>query len=404
DTRGDEQFGRISETRFTVNGFGAMLNLKPISPVRIEDNSSPSAWGHIENPTPVRALVYLVTEHTTFFNLCAFSFPSNHTDYIAPGHIFESSSDVTAEAMRYQADAMDCILQFGRDGIIDMQRNLVQDNDTARNAADVIATFTPDDFESFTIDFDPNKQIKFYQLHAGVYNTATGTYDVFQAFIPPLPDNRGTSTEQRTNVILTTNSSLADAQTEFGERAANLYAALNPTVILRGILKDEWSFLQADVGAWCRFTIASTDTIRGRSYDSSSRWQLIEVGYGSNNETGTRGGVSVTFRLETQNTGANIDVAQVRKPTTTESVEYNFKPAFLPPGVNADLEDYTDGEYFESLDPGAPDDEAPPTNSECEQYSFTVPNGATGYPTTTSAVSNENIALTVRGNGKLSSS
>lgn len=402
ETTGSPEYGYISETRFTVNGFGSLMNVTPISPVSIVDKASPTAWSHIKSPTPVRALVYLLSEHTTLFHLCAFSFPSDHTDYIAPGYIFESSSDVIADAAQYQVDAMDCILQFSRDGQIDMQRNLVQDDDTARNAADVIITLTPDDFESYNFDEDPIKQIKFYQLHAGVYNTTTREYDVYQSFVPPLPDNRGTTTEQRTNVILTTNSTASAAQSEFSDRAANLYAAMNPTVLMRGTLKDEFRFLQPDVGTWYKFTIVETDTVRGYVYGSSHRWQLLDLSYSTNNLDGLRGGVSATFRLETQDTGANIDVAQIRKPTTTAAEEYTFLPAIIAPGVDGNLEDFTDGEWYDTQDASAPDDEIPPATSDCENHSMTAPNGATGFTTNQVAVSSENIALTVRGNGKLS--
>ncbi|MGB1285070.1 MAG: hypothetical protein ACPG7F_00940 [Aggregatilineales bacterium] len=403
ETTGSDEYGYISETRFTVNGFGSLMNVAPISPVSIQDRTSPTAWSHIKSPTPVRALIYLLSEHTTLFHLCAFTFPSDHTDYIAPGYIFESSSDVIADAARYQADAMDCILQFARDGRMDMQRNLVQDDDTARDAADVIITLTPDDFLSYSFDFDPVKQIKFYRLHAGVYNTTSGEYDIYQSFVPPMPDNRGTNTEQRTNVILTTNSSASAAQSEFSDRAANLYAAMNPTVLMRCTLKDEFRFLQPDVGTWYKLTIAATDTVRGYVYGSSHRWQLLDLSYSTNNEDGLHGGVSATFRLETQNTGANIDVAQIRKPTTTEAEEYTFLPAILPPGVDANLEDFTGGMWDDTQGAGAPDDEIPPSTSSCENHSMTAPNGATGYTTITEAVSSENVALTVRGNGKLDS-
>lgn len=401
DTSGSDAYGYLSETRFTLNGVGSLMNVTPISPIAIQDKASPTAWSHIKSPTPVRALVYLLSEHTTLFHLCAFSFPSDHTDYIAPGYIFESSSDVVADAAQYQANAMDCILQFSRDGRIDMQRNLVQDDNPARNAADTIITLTPDDFEAFTFDFDPVKQIKFYQLHAGVYNTTSAEYDIFQSFVPPLPDNRGTVTEQRTNVILTTNSTTSAAQSEFSNRAANLYAAMNPTVLMRGTLNAELSFLQPDVGAWYKLAIAATDTVRGYVYGSSHRWQLLDLSYSSNNEIGTRSGVSATFRLETQDTGANIEVSQIRKPTTSEAEEYTFLPAIVPPGVYVNLEDFTDGEWYDTQDAGAPDDEIPPATSDCENHSMTAPNGATGFTTNQAAVSSENVALTVRGNGKL---
>ena len=60
-TRGDEQYGIVSETRFTVNGFGTMMNITPIATIAPIQATSPVAWNQIKNPTPVRVLVYLLS-------------------------------------------------------------------------------------------------------------------------------------------------------------------------------------------------------------------------------------------------------------------------------------------------------------------------------------------------------
>ena len=390
-TTGSREFGKTSETRFTIDGLGEKLSVTPVSTFGVNDDATPTAWDDIENPTPVRTLVYLLSEHTTFLNLCAFKFPSNHTDFIAPGEIFASESDIANQAAQYQADAMGGILQYGRDGILDMTLNLVESDDTARNAADTVVAMTPSDWLDYSLDIQPVPVIRFLEIYAGVYNTSSALYTVYQSFTPPVPDVRGVSVEQRVNMILTTDLTDANAQAEFAERSANLYAALNPTDILRVTLNDEWRFLQPDVGAWYTFTVALTDTARGIAYDSNTRWQLLEIGYTSNNATG-RKQVNAVFRKETQTTGANIEVAAF------DDTDINAIPGVLPPFTGGDL-GLTDGNWFDSFDPAPPTDPTPP-RAGCELVGFRPQLGVGAY-TSQSVLLGEAISVLASGTGVL---
>ena len=391
-TGGHAQFGRISETRFELLGFGAKLSTTPLPMIGINSTSSPSLWDDIENPTPIRVLVYLLSEHSTFLHLSALSFPSNHTDFFAPSRIFTSEFDVAFDAIQYQADAMTGIVQYSRDGRIDISQNLVETDDTARNAADTVVTMTPSDWLSYTIDIIPNPLIKFLEVFAGVFNTTSGAYTVYNAAVPPVADIRGINEEQRVNMIITTDLSDANARLEVAQRSANLYAALNPTDTIRMVLKDEWRFLQPDVGAWYTFTVAITDTVRGISYDGNTRWQLLDISYSSNNETG-RKEVNATFRRETSSTGANIEVTKLENNPNNE---INALPGILPPYSGGNL-GFTDGTWFDTFDTQPSSDDHPP-DADCESLGFRPKDGV-GATTTKSALLGESISYQVSGFG-----
>lgn len=394
-TGGDEQKGRISETRFIVDGFNDLLLDTPLSGVDINSTSSPSAWDDIENPTPARVANYLLTEFTTIAHLCAIKVPDDHTDFIGDNTILDSAIDMVYDAIQYQADAFDGIIQYSRDGIIDITRNLVQLDDTTRNAADTVCVMTPDDWLVFEITVSPRPILRMLIVGAGVLNTTSGVYDIYRADVPPIADIRGVEEQTRPNIIITTDKSDADARTELAQRAANLYAALNPTDIISVTLKDEWRFLQPDVGAWYTFTITSSDNIRGWAYDSNTRWQLLDISYTSNNETG-RKEVRGTFRRETSSTGANIEVSKI---VTDPANEINAGPATLPPFSGGDL-GLTDDLWFDAFDT-TPASQDPPPDPDCESLGFRAPDGDIGVNSVRSALTSEKIAYQVSGYGQL---
>ncbi len=394
NTGGSPEFGAISETAFNIIGMGAKLADTPVPLLAITSDSTPTEWGDIENPTPVRVLAYILSEYTTFLHLCAFKFSTTHTNYIAPSDIFRSESDIASESAQYQADAMGGILQYSRNGIFDVSVNLVESSTTVRDAAPVVAAMTSVDWLKFDIERNPDLLVRFLLVGAGVFDTSSGQYSVYQAVVPPIADIRGVSSEQRPNMILTTNLSLSNAIIEMAQRSANLYAALNPTDIIRVTLKDEWRFLQPDVGAWYTFEVAASATVRGIVYDSNTRWQLIDISYTSNNETG-RKEVQATFRRETSSTGANVEVTPVKNNVLNN---INAVPATLPPWSGGDL-GLTDGLDFSSFDTSPSTDPSPP-GAGCELIGFRPKDGL-GAQTIESAGSGQAISVAVRGNGIL---
>jgi len=395
-TRGDEKYGRISETRFVVNGFGAKLATLSVPIVNPNNTSSPTMWDDIENVTPLRVVTYLLTEYTTILHLCPMKFPSDHTDYIADEDLLNCEMDTATEAVQYEADAMSSILQSAADGTLDISYNLVEDDDTARDAAPVVAAMQPSDWLDYSVDRDPDPRTRILVVYGGCYNTSSGEYNVYRAVVPPIADIRGYEEAERVNIVLTSNLSDANARAEMAQRAANLYAALNPTDVLKATLKDEWRFLQPDVGAWYTFAIDSADTTRGFAYDSNTRWQLLDISYDSNNQTG-RKSVQGTFRRETQNTGANIEVTKV---VTDPANNINALPGVIPPFSGGNL-GLTDGVWFDSFDTAPPSDDAPP-GADCEVLGFR-PKYGLGADTNRGALLGETVAYIASGFGKLQS-
>lgn len=393
NTVGSDTIGRDTETAFTIEGIGHQLaRLNVSSATVIQTNGTPTAFDQIQNPTPARMLTYHLTENTTLFNLCSMSIPADDTDFV--GDDYTISNGKALDDMRAITEVINAELQFDTDGRLDLCRNLVFLDDTARDAADIVVEFEQSDFSNHSIEFDYSKQTASLHMTGGAYNSAADTYILYEADAPAVARESEGDPQQISNQVLTSDSIGQEALDELSGRAANFFAANNPTWTLRCTLNDEWWFLVPDVGAWFTFPLAETDTARGKTFSDTDRWQLLQIGHSTNNITGRRQ-VDATFRLETQSTGAMVRASQIQNDVAADTIYY---PAVLPPFVGENLE-YTDDNWYDSEDPAPPSDPNP-VPGECELGGLRIKSGAT-Y--TTQSWATLYVSSMVRGSGKIGS-
>ena len=394
-TNADERFGRISEARFTVEGFGHQLARQNISPVTIIRTATPAAWDDIKDPTPGRMLTYRLTEYSTASNLMAISLPSDDGDFI--GDDLTLSTEKALDDLQQIAEVINAEIQFDVTGKLEMCRDINYLGDTERNAAPVVATLTPADFASqYSIEYEYGRTTAQATITGGAYNTSRDVYDLFEAITPAEARYSEGDPLELGNQVLTTDATAANSMDEIKQRAANFLAANNPTWTLRGTLKDQWHFLTPDVGAWFKFTIAASDTVRGRAFGSSDRWQLVQIDVSSNAQDGTRD-VNATFRHETRSTGASVRVAPIVNDPDADIVNV---PAAFPSLAGGDL-GLTGGFHYDALDP-APPSEPNPVGANCELGGFR-PKSGLSYDTTGTALTGEYVTWRVRGSGVIRS-
>jgi hypothetical protein len=392
-TQGSEQYGSLSETQFTIEGFGHQLarqNITSTTIVRV--NSTATQWDDIQDPTPARFLTYHLTEKSTLFNLCSMTIPSDDANFI--GDDLTLSTGKALDDMRFIAEVINAVIQFDSNGKLDFCRDLIYLDDTARDAADTVVTFEPSDLLAFTPDFDYSKQTASLQMTGGAYDSGNDVYDLYEAYAPAVARLGEGDDVPISNQVLETDSTPAQAVAEIAQRAANYFAAHNPAITARVTLKDEWRFLVPDVGTWFKFNIAITDTIRGIVFGASDRWQLINLSYSTNNISGTRQ-VDATFRHETQSTGAMIRANPIQNATDANILVF---PPVLPYGLGGTT-DLTGGSWYDSQDPAPPSAPNAP-DADCELGGIRVRSGAS-YSTDNPALNGERIASTVRGTGIL---
>lgn len=388
----DDRHGVVSEAQFTIESFGHQLARQNISPVTvIQTASSAAAWDDIRNPTPGRMLTYRLTEYSTASTLMAIQLPTDDDSFI--GDDLTLSTEKALDDLNQIAASINAEIQFDVTGALEMCRDLNYLDDTARDAAPVVATLTPADFaDRYSIEYEYGRTTATATITGGAYNTTRDEYDLFEAITPAEARYSEGDPFELGNQVLTTDNSIAQSIAEITQRAANFLAANNPTWTLRVTLKDQWHFLVPDVGAWFKFTIASTDTARGKVFGADDRWQLVQIDTVSNALTGTRD-VSAVFRHETQSTGASVRATPI---INDEEADIDVSPPAFPPLTGGDTT-LTDGFYYDISDPNPPS-EPNPVGAECERGGFR-PKSGIGYSTTTSALNGEQITWRVRGSG-----
>lgn len=392
-TRGDETIGRLSETTFTVEGFGAQLARQNIAPIRITRTAStPTAWNQIQNPTPARMLTYHLTEGSTLFHLCSMTIPSDDTDFI--GDDLSITNGKAYDDIRFITEVINAELQFDVNGKLDLCRNLNFLDDTARDAAADAATLSPADVLDYAIEYDYSRTTSQLTMTGGAYDSSADEYDLYEAIAPAVARLGEGDPLEVSNQVLTTDSTAAEALSEISERSANFFAYNNPTPTLRATLKDEWHFIVPDIGSWWKFDIVLTDTARGRVFSTDDRWQCVERTVGTNNETGRRT-VTATFRHETQSTGAIIRARQIVNDPAADIIYF---PPVLPPFTGGDLS-LTDGEWWDSMDVASAPSDPNPVDPDCENTGFRVQDGF--HETDRTASNNEYVGITVRGSGRI---
>ena len=392
NTEGNEAVGHLSETRFTIEGFGhqmARQNISTQTIIRVVSN--PNTWGEIQSPTPARMLSYHLSEGSTILNLCSMTIPGDDTDFI--GDDLSITNGKMLDDVRFISEVINAELQFDADGKLDLCRNLIYLGDTARDAAAEVVEFLTSDVLSYDIAYSYGSQTSSVEMSGGAFNTSTGMYNPFKAASPAVARRSEGDLFKISNQVLTTNATQTEANTEIGQRAANYDAANQPNFILTATLKDEWYFLVPDVGAWFTFPLTEADTVRGKVFSSNDRWQLVSMGYSTNNLTGRRTPVGV-FALETQSTGAMVYTTAIQNDP---DADIYYLPAVTSPYSGANL-GLTDGIWYDSQDPTPPSDPTPP-GVGCESFNVRNSSGGNSNQTTQPALNGEVIQTAVRGSG-----
>lgn len=392
-TNADVRYGRISETRFTIEGFGHQLARQNVSPITIIRTTLPLAWDDIRDPTPGRMLTYRLTEYSTASTLMAIKLPADDGDFISDD--LTLSTEKLLDDLNVIAVGINAEIQFDRDGVLELCRDMNYLVNSVRNTAPVVATFTPADFTSqYAIEYEYGRTTAQASIIGGSYNTAMDSYDLFEAVTPAEARYSEGDPLELSNQVLVTDASAVDSMVEIRNRAANFLAANNPTWTLRVSLKDQWRFLVPDIGAWFKFTITATDTARGRSFGIADRWQLVQIDTAHNAIDGTYE-VNATFRHETQSTGASVRVSPIANDL---DADMDIAPAAFPSLAGGDL-GLSGGYYYNTHDPQPPSEQNN-IGQNCEIGGFR-PKSGVGYETTRPALNGEWITYIVRGSGIL---
>lgn len=377
-TRGDAVYGVLQEASFTIEGLGTQAGHTNGPGLYLVTSAAAAAWGEITTMTVKRALVYLLAWHSTILNLTSLSFPADSDNYQWPEYVIQEAS--LLEWVTSVADDINAYWTFAASGESTIQRHASY---AGTAGLDTIFNFVVDDGSGNADALSITPELDYIETYAqaiagaATYNTTNGTSAAYQGRAPAQSFGPGWESGVLNQQIMQHDLSDTDARTEVANRVAAHLAYVNPKARLNVTLMDGFWWLVPTVHQLYTFTIAASQTTRGRAYTTADKWLCVEVGYSHNAEAGTYD-VSATFEIVTTGGAAGVLV------TPIIDVNDLALPVLPPIGAGADFDplvnypvndpDYTlPGFGSGYTTPGFTGNEVP---VGCDQFSVSMRSGA----------------------------
>lgn len=295
--------GPLPDTSFTCEGFLAQLNRTRSPKLALSRSATPTDFGFIKTMTQWRIIVFVLSEFSTFTNICSLRFDDETDNYQNAEDSTEDTSLLSA--INTLLSARISSLNISRQGEIYAAQNAVFMEDGDRNALDVIHTFTTSDMFSFSIDIDKVPTVGQIMLFGGGYTTYNNELRIIRAEAPAIASLEAQGIGSPiTDILLPTDASFT-AQSDEAERlVANALADANPKDTPTLSILDGYYFLSPTNFQWYKIIIATTDNNRNIVYTSADRFTLNSITISFDNDNGTWDISSFVLSKETRGSGA----------------------------------------------------------------------------------------------------
>ena len=304
----------------------------PAYPFRFASN--PNEWGEVSRCTVYDSIWYAISEHSTIANVAAVDFPSDYTDYqYNPGiQVPEGTVFDTLDQLAFFASG--ALINYSPHGELFFRQSLIYaPSSSDRDAATVYATYTTGDGSATRINRPPLNKFPLSAIQAGfaTFNTTTNKPRIYNS-LAPANETPTALLETLDSVIMTKNLSDANANTEAGKLAINHYfASVQTTSVIADFIAG-YTTLEASSHQWHKFSIASTETLDGQSFDSNTRLLCTQV--------------SSSYDV---NTWGIVVAAQFREETDGGD-NYSRETKFVPLDTTQAFPTYPNGNYSPFLD------------------------------------------------------
>lgn len=336
----DDRATLVNEVEFELEGVGAQLARLHGALITMTDSASPTVWDEITALTPWRAIVHVLTEHSTFTALHDLTFDSTAATFRCKGLTTQGGN--LLGVVNDIGESINAAIEFSPAGAARVVRNAVYLTTAERNALTTIADFAELDYIDLGLNIGHVDSAGRLEASGGSYDSTSGNVTPFLALAPGHAQEYPEGTQGLSRQILAANVSAATAQNELNVRAGHALAAANGLAELSIAHPDGYHFLVPSRRYWFTWTLDSDNNIRGRSYSTSDRWLLTNVSVAHDNATGTRS-VTATYIQETEGDAGET----VSYPA---SGELPLDPGLFLPGF-----DPYPGFSFEPIDGGISD-------------------------------------------------
>lgn len=319
----DDVYSYIPKTRFDLEGAGAQLGRIAAPLLTLRYKTTPTVWDEIKSLTIWRAIVHLLSEHTTFLTLHDLSFDSTSDSFVAQalntsGNLLGSVNDL--------GSAINAVIEFAPAGQAQVIRNGCYLSSSARNALPTVANWTTQDFVDLKLNIEHINLTGRVEGSGGVLNTTSNYVTPLLAIAPGVAQGQGEQRVTLAGQVLAGNVAQASAQSELNTRVGNHLALINLNTHLDITHPDGYNLLIPSVGQWYTWTLSTATNVRGIAFTTAQRWLLTQLSIDHDNSTG-RKTVSGTYALETTGDAGDTVTypAQAQIPIPISSI-----PAFDP--------------------------------------------------------------------------
>lgn len=278
-TRGDEKYGQVKSNSIELRGLYALAGELPMSPIAVRDVNPPTQWDEIAKPTTERIIAHVLMHYSTVANLCAIVFPGFAA---SPDKWYASNFDIVDTSL------MDAVATIGSEingdlvsdaaGGFVFERNASFLTTDERNDLD---TVIPDDMntgDQFELQLtrEHKPRVGKVEMGARVFFSNGMPSVGYTALAPAVAYGEGQERVQIPNALLPADD-MDNAGTNAGLRAAYWYAFRNNLITINGSLAGAWGWASPSQAQWWPFDIAVSDTTRGVTITSDTRWLLGSI-------------------------------------------------------------------------------------------------------------------------------
>lgn len=308
-TTTDQTFSQLQTVRYTIEGFSAQLARIEVLPHTLVPASSPSQWDEVKSLTLWRAIAFMLSEHSTFVNLCDLEF-DDVTDMFLTAPLNTQKGNLLS-MVQDLAQSTNSAWEFAPDGATRIYIDARYRTNLDRDSLPTVANFTSADWLELTIEQDPPTSVSKVNASGAYYDSTTTVETPLLAIWPGAAQDIGPDEITLARQYLQANSGTVSAQAQLNQRAGYRGAieATKTRIVAR--FPDGYNFMVPSLSQWYTFTVAATDNALGLVYTTATRWLCIDVKYDHDNVTGTKS-CTATFTIETTaNVGQTVQYPSV---------------------------------------------------------------------------------------------
>ncbi|MHC4646751.1 MAG: hypothetical protein ACYTBJ_14730 [Planctomycetota bacterium] len=334
--------GPQPDTNYICEDYLAQMNRIRSPQLALSLDDTPTEFQQIAKMTQWRIVVFVLSEFSTFLNLCSLRFDDETNNYL---NLQDSTEDKSLLAsVNGILAARKTALNIARQGELYAAQGAVFQSTTDRNALDTIHSFTTADLFRYSTTNDKTPTVGNVDVFGGGYSSADSSLRVIRAVAPAVASLEAQGgTKPINGILLATDGTAAEQGSELEELSGNELANANPKDKPNLDVLDGYYFMSPTNFQWWKLILSTADNNRGIEYTSNDRFLLSSVNITYDNQLNTWN-VTPVITAETVGVGAKT-ISQVQpgaiEPTLPPLPSIPAYPAFpandeiyLPTGWN----------------------------------------------------------------------